>query len=80
MDWKNTVASAVNGDAEAWSLIFEKTQSMVYFTCVKLLHNVDAAEDIAQDVYVSAILFIQPGKASGSVRAPIFFIADTYTS
>ena len=55
MDWKSTVASAVNGDAEAWSLIFEKTQSMVYFTCVKLLHNVDAAEDIAQDVYVSAM-------------------------
>ncbi len=55
MDWKSTVASAINGDAEAWSLIFEKTQSMVYFTCVKLLHNVDAAEDIAQDVYVSAM-------------------------
>lgn len=55
MDWKNTVQAALSGNSEAWSLLFEKTQSMVYFTCVKLLHNVDAAEDISQDVYMSAM-------------------------
>ena len=55
MDWNKTVQDALNGSAEAWGLLFEKTQSMVYFTCVKLIHDAEAAQDIAQEVYIAAM-------------------------
>lgn len=55
MDWNKTVRDALNGNAKAWGLLFEQTQSMVYFTCVKLIHDAEAAQDIAQEVYIAAM-------------------------
>ena len=55
MNWNETVARARQGDGAAWSELFDRTQSMVYYTALKLLKNEEAAQDLAQDTYLRAM-------------------------
>ena len=47
-----TVGKAKQGDSEAATDLYNLTERMVYFTALKIVGNVDDAQDIVQDTYV----------------------------
>ena len=66
MNWTTLINQAKNHDPQAWTELFERTQSMVYFTAVKLIGDEDAAQDIVQETYFSAYRHLDSLKDPGA--------------
>ncbi len=52
--WPKLVANAVNGDKEAFEILYKETERSVYFLCLKLLGDEHNAKDVTQDTYITA--------------------------
>lgn len=48
------VHNALNGDQEGFEKLYQATSKAVYFTCLSLVKNRTDAEDLMQDVYITA--------------------------
>ena len=47
---------AENGDRDSMNLLIQHSEQMVYTNCLRLLKNPEEAEDMAQEVYLTAFL------------------------
>ncbi|MBI4667142.1 MAG: sigma-70 family RNA polymerase sigma factor [Nitrospinae bacterium] len=54
MDEARIVEKARNGDQEAFGVLFEQYKNMVWSVAYRMTYDFDEAEDLAQDVFVSA--------------------------
>lgn len=54
MEQLNLVTRAKTGDLDAWRLLVEATQSMACAVAVGVLHDLDMAQDAAQEAYLRA--------------------------
>ncbi|MBI5816346.1 MAG: sigma-70 family RNA polymerase sigma factor [Nitrospinae bacterium] len=54
MDETQTIEKAREGDTEAFRILFDKHKGFVWNVAVRMSGDTDEAEDIAQDVFVSA--------------------------
>ncbi|MBQ4557152.1 MAG: sigma-70 family RNA polymerase sigma factor [Clostridia bacterium] len=68
MELKNAVELAQKGDTKAWTVLFEQTKDMVYFTILKLCGDSTVAEDLTQEAYVKAM------ENLGALRSPEAFV------
>lgn len=48
------VHDALNGDKRGFDALYQATSKAVYFTCLSLVKNESDAEDLTQDVYITA--------------------------
>ncbi|MCH5190499.1 MAG: RNA polymerase sigma factor, partial [Oscillospiraceae bacterium] len=63
-DLKELVQKAVAGDREAFEELYRETCRSVYFTCLGFLKDEQEAQDVTQDVYLTA--FEQLGTLEGA--------------
>lgn len=54
-DIKQLVLRARDGDKKAFGQLYSETGRAVYFNCLKLLGNVQEAQDITQETYITAL-------------------------
>lgn len=54
MNYNTLVSKAKQHDSQAWSILFEQTQHMVYFTTRNMVGNESDAEDLVQETYFNA--------------------------
>ncbi len=50
---RETIEKAAKGDIKAFKLIYDQTSSYVYTISMKVTHNIEDAEEVTQDVFVS---------------------------
>lgn len=55
MGFQELVTRAQQGDRTAWTELFERTQSMVAFTALGITGDQEAAQDLAQETYLTAL-------------------------
>lgn len=73
-DEAELLARAGQGDLSAFNLLVEHYQTGVYNLCLRLLGNPQAAEDTAQDAFISAYRRLDSFRG-GSFRSWLFRIA-----
>jgi len=66
MDEQDLISRSKSGDVEAFNLLVEQYQRMVYNLALRMLGNAEAAEDASQDTFISAY------KAIGKFRGGSF--------
>jgi RNA polymerase sigma factor (sigma-70 family) len=66
MDEQDLISRSKSGDVEAFNLLVEQYQRMVYNLALRMLGNAEAAEDACQDTFISAY------KAIGKFRGGSF--------
>jgi RNA polymerase sigma-70 factor (ECF subfamily) len=66
MDEQDLISRSKSGDVEAFNLLVEQYQRMVYNLALRMLGNAEAAEDASQDTFLSAY------KAIGKFRGGSF--------
>jgi RNA polymerase sigma-70 factor (ECF subfamily) len=66
MDEQELVSRSKSGDVEAFNLLVEQYQRLVYNLALRMLANSEAAEDASQDTFISAY------KAIGKFRGGSF--------
>ena len=66
MDEQELVSRSKSGDVEAFNLLVEQYQRLVYNLALRMLGNSEAAEDASQDAFISAY------KAIGKFRGGSF--------
>jgi len=66
MDEQDLISRSKDGDVEAFNLLVEHYQRLVYNIALRMLGNAEAAEDAAQDTFLSAY------KAIGNFRGGSF--------
>jgi RNA polymerase sigma-70 factor (ECF subfamily) len=66
MDEQDLVSRSKSGDVEAFNLLVEQYQRLVYNLALRMLGNAEAAEDASQDTFLSAY------KAIGKFRGGSF--------
>lgn len=54
MDENQIIAAVLNGQTNAFSQLVTQYQDMVFRTCMGFVHDADDANDLAQDVFISA--------------------------
>lgn len=74
MDEAILIQDAQNGDLDAFNRLVLAYQDMVYYQAYRMLEDEDAAEDIAQDTFISAYRHIHDFRG-GSFRAWLLRIA-----
>jgi len=55
LQWRESVEAVKRGDKKAFELIYRETERPVYYTCLKLLANEEAARDVMQDTFMTAL-------------------------
>lgn len=73
-DEADLIARAGEGDLSAFNLLVEHYQAAVYNLCLRLLNNPQAAEDTAQDAFISAFRRLDSFRG-GSFHSWLFRIA-----
>jgi len=74
MDEQELVSRSKSGDVEAFNLLIEQYQRLVYNLALRMLGNSEAAEDASQDTFLSAYKAI--GKfRGGSLKSWVLRIA-----
>ena len=54
MNYKQAVEAALQGNADAFSALYESTQNNMYYLALKYMKNPDDAKDVLQDAYIKA--------------------------
>ena len=54
MNYKQAVEAALQGNANAFSALYESTQNNMYYLALKYMKNPDDAKDVLQDAYIKA--------------------------
>ena len=54
MNYKQAVEAALQGNADAFSELYESTQNNMYYLALKYMKNPDDAKDVLQDAYIKA--------------------------
>ena len=54
MNYKQAVEAALQGNANAFSALYESTQNNMYYLALKYMKNPDDAKDVRQDAYIKA--------------------------
>ena len=49
MNYKQAVEAALQGNADAFSALYESTQNNMYYLALKYMKNPDDAKDVLQD-------------------------------
>jgi RNA polymerase sigma-70 factor (ECF subfamily) len=63
------IARSQRGDVEAFNLLIEQYQRIVYSTVLRLLGNPDVAADVTQDAFIAAFKAIRTYRGGASFRA-----------
>jgi RNA polymerase sigma-70 factor, ECF subfamily len=63
------------GDEQAFRGLVDKYRNMVVNTCFGLLHNIDDAEDVAQDVFIEVFRSVHKFRADARLSTWLYRIA-----
>ncbi|GCF10507.1 sigma-70 family RNA polymerase sigma factor [Dictyobacter arantiisoli] len=63
------IARSQHGDVEAFNLLIEQYQHVMYSTVLRLLGDSDTAADVTQEAFISAFRAIRTYRGSASFRA-----------
>ncbi|MFW5773820.1 MAG: RNA polymerase sigma factor [Tangfeifania sp.] len=63
------------GDEQAFRQLVEKYRQLVVNTCFGLVHNLEDAEDIAQDVFIEVFRSVQKFRADSKISTWLYRIA-----
>ena len=74
MDEQDLISRSKSGDVEAFNLLVEQYQRLVYNLALRMLGNAEAAEDTSQDTFLSAYKAIG-GFRGGSFKSWVLRIA-----
>jgi len=74
MDEQDLISRSKSGDVEAFNLLVEQYQRLVYNLALRMLGNAEAAEDASQDTFLSAYKAIG-GFRGGSFKSWVLRIA-----
>ena len=74
-DLKEFVQKAAAGDKSAFEELYQATCHSVYFTCLGLLKNEQEAQDITQDVYLTAFEQLGSLEDAGKFKSWLYRIA-----
>ena len=66
-----------NGDQSSFKLLVEHFQKKIYNTCLNLLQNIEDAEDVTQEVFVSVYQSIHRFKGESKLYTWVYRIAIT---
>lgn len=68
-DEEKLIARSQHGDVEAFNLLIEQYQRVMYSTVLHLLGNQDVAADVTQDAFIAAFKAIRTYRGGASFRA-----------
>jgi RNA polymerase sigma-70 factor, ECF subfamily len=74
MDEQDLISRSKSGDVEAFNLLVEQYQRMVYNLALRMMGNAEAAEDACQDTFLSAYKAISKFRG-GSFKSWVLRIA-----
>ncbi|MCF7973579.1 MAG: sigma-70 family RNA polymerase sigma factor [Phycisphaerae bacterium] len=79
MSWDETklLESLIQGDPEAFDALITEYQDKVVSTCVRFVHNLQDAEDVAQDVFVEVYQSVSGFRGQSRLSTWIYRIAVT---
>lgn len=69
------IAALINKNENAFRLLVEKYQIMVFRACFRIMDNKEDAEDIAQEVFVEAYLSISSFRGDSKISTWLYRIA-----
>ena len=75
MDDRELVTAIVAGDRDAFRLLVERESGPVIRACARILGDPDAAEDVAQECFVTAYQLIGSWRGEGSLHGWLLRIA-----
>ena len=74
LDERELVASCLSGDRDAFAVIVERHQRMVYQLCYRFVGNHEDASDLAQDVFLRAYRGLRKFRGQSSLRTWLYRI------
>ena len=74
-DEPSLIARALNGDADAYGELVDRYKQAVYYHCFALLRDEDAAEDVAQETFISAYYSLKQYKKEYKLSTWLFRIS-----
>lgn len=75
MNDSEIIGQILKGDKEKFRMLVEKYQQMVFRTCMGFVHDRDDADDLTQEVFISAYQSLPGFKATASFSTWIYRIA-----
>ena len=75
MNDSELVNRIISNDEQAFRLFVEKYQTMVINTCLGFIHNLDDAQDIAQDVFIEVLHSISKFRNEAKISTWLYRIA-----
>jgi len=69
------IAKALAGDADAYGELVERYKKAIYYHCFAMLRDEDAAEDIAQETFISAYYSLKQYKQQYKLSTWLFRIS-----
>jgi RNA polymerase sigma-70 factor (ECF subfamily) len=75
MTEKQIISGIKEGDEKCFKELVDKHQELVLNTCNSFLHNVADAEDLTQDVFISAIKSVDNFKGDSKISTWLYRIA-----
>lgn len=75
MDHKKIIQQIIAGDENAFRKLVESHQSLVVNTCLGLVHNLEDAEDLAQEVFIEVFRSIHKFRADSKISTWLYRIA-----
>ncbi|MEO6350960.1 MAG: sigma-70 family RNA polymerase sigma factor [Candidatus Limnocylindrales bacterium] len=74
-DDRDIVDAVLSGDRDAYRVLVERESSSVVGLCASILHDMDDAQDVAQDAFVQAYRLLASYRGDGSFGAWVGRIA-----
>ena len=77
MDELELIEGLRNGDETAFKFLVDTYQDRVYNTAIVIVHNAEAAEDVAQEVFIQVYRSIHSFKGESKLSTWLYRIATT---
>jgi RNA polymerase sigma-70 factor (ECF subfamily) len=69
------IAQSLSGDKEAYGQLVDRYKTAIYYHCFAILHDEDAAEDIAQETFITAYYQLKKYNANFKFSTWLFKIS-----
>ena len=73
----DVIALVLNGDANAYSILVDRHQSLVFSICLRYVKNREDAEEVAQDVFVKAFRSLANFKGQSKFSTWLYTVTTT---
>ena len=75
MNESEIIKNILEGNRNAYQILVERYQTMVFHTCLGFVHNKEDADDLTQEVFIQAYLSLKTFKGEASFSTWLYRIA-----